>query len=134
MSGGVRKAYAFNKTREAFLATELSVANTHWTRFRGLMGTRAQDFQFGRGLWIVPCHGVHTLAMRYPIDVVFLSGEKTVVYVAEHVEPWRFTPVKLAAATVLELPCHTVWNTGTLVGDQIEISISTAKEQATVEA
>jgi len=133
MSGGVRKGYAFNRTREAFLATELSVANTHWTRFRGLVGTQSKDFQFGRGLWIVPCHGVHTLGMRYPIDVVFLSRKKTVVYVATNVEPWRFTPVKLAAATVLELPCHTVWNTGTLVGDQIEISINATKEQPTVE-
>jgi uncharacterized protein len=129
MSGGVRKGYAFNRTRQAFLATELSVADTHWGRFRGLLSTRAEEFEFGRGLWIVPCRGVHTLAMRYPIDVVYLDREQKVVYAAENVQPWRFTAVKLAAATVLELPCHTVWNTGTLVGDQIEISFSVAREQ-----
>lgn len=129
MPGGMRKGYAFNRTRQAFLATELSVADTHWRRFRGLLGTRPEGFEFGRGLWIVPCRGVHTLAMRYPIDVVYLDREQTVVYVAENVQPWRFTAVKLAAATVLELPCHTVWNTGTLVGDQIEISFSVAREQ-----
>ena len=33
--------YAFNRTRSTYLATELLVARTHWTRFRGLMATDA---------------------------------------------------------------------------------------------
>src|SRR5215470_5203389 len=59
---------AFNRTRGAYLATELSVAGTHWSRFLGLMATAANEFSAGRGLWITPSHGVHTLAMRFPID------------------------------------------------------------------
>jgi len=132
MTGGPRKGYAFNRTRQAFLATELTVADSHWARLRGLMGTLPNTFRFGHGLWIVPSHGVHTLAMRYPIDVIFLNVERAVIHVEENLKPWRFTPVRMEAATVLELPCHTVWNTGTTIGDQIEIAFNMAKPVETV--
>ncbi len=121
MAGHSDKMYAFNRTRQAFLAHELAVADTHWTRLRGLMGTDPGAFSFGKGLWIVPCHGVHTLAMRYPIDVVYLDDKRSVVHLAENVKPWRLAPMKMDAITVLELPPHTIWNTGTSVGDEIEI-------------
>ena len=121
MSGSHHKAYAFNRTRQAFLASDLAIANTHWTRLRGLMATAPESFQSGKGLWITPCHGVHTLAMRYPIDVVYLDDDNKVVCVEENVKPWRVTPVRLDAATVLEVPSYTVFNTGTAVGDEIEI-------------
>jgi uncharacterized membrane protein (UPF0127 family) len=119
------KGYAFNRTRQSFLATELAVANTHWTRLRGLMGTVPGQFRLGHGLWIVPCHGIHTMAMRFPIDVVYLSPDKVVIHLEENVKPWRITPVLMEAATVLEVPSHTVWNTGTTLGDQIEIVFGT---------
>src|SRR5436305_346141 len=122
MGENPRTGYAFNRTRQAFLATELTVADTHWSRLRGLMGTTPDRFRFGHGLWIVPSHGVHTLAMRYPIDVIYLNPEKTVVHLEENIKPWRIAPVRMEAATVLELPCHTIWNTGTAMGDQIEIT------------
>ncbi len=120
--GGPLKGYAFNRTRQSFLATELAVANTHWTRLRGLMGMVPAQFRLGRGLWIVPCHGIHTIAMRFPIDVVYLNPEKVVIHVEENVKPWRITPVVMEAATVIEVPSHTIWNTGTALGDQIEIA------------
>ncbi len=113
--------YAFNRTRQSFLATDLAIADTHWTRLRGLLGTTRSTFSAGKGLWIVPCHGVHTLAMRYPLDVVYLDEKKVVVHVEENVRPWRITPMRMDAVTVLELPPHTIWNTRTQVGDEIEI-------------
>jgi len=114
---------AFNQTRQAYLATALAVADTHWTRLRGLLGLAPGDFGNGNGLWIVPCHGVHTLGMGFPIDVVYLDQEMTVIHVQSQLRPWRFAPVRARAASVLELPCHTVAETGTVVGDRIEITI-----------
>jgi len=75
--------YAFNRTRQTYLATQLSVAGTYWSRLRGLMCSSAVNFGTGQGLWIVPSRGVHTLAMRFPIDVVYLNGDKVVVYMKE---------------------------------------------------
>ncbi len=114
---------AYNQTRQAYLATALAVADTHWTRLRGLLGTRSSDFRNGSGLWIVPSHGVHTLGMGFPIDVVFLDADLTVIDVQGDVRPWRFTPVRTQATSVLELPCRTAAETRTAVGDKIQITV-----------
>jgi uncharacterized protein len=120
---------AFNQTHGIYLATALAVANTHWTRLRGLLGLTADDFRNGSGLWIVPCHGVHTLGMQFPIDVVYLDSAMTVIHVQPDVRPWRFTPIRYQAASVLELPCHKAAETGTAIGDRIEITLSSSPAQ-----
>lgn len=127
-------AYAFNRTRQAFLAHEVRIADTHWTRLRGLLGTTKHDFSAGQGLWIVPCHGVHTLAMSYPIDVVYLDDEMVVVHVEEGVKPWRVTPVRTDASSVLELPVRSIWTTQTCIGDQLEIEFARTDTASTLAA
>ena len=115
---------AFNQTRQAYLATALAVADTHWTRLRGLLGLRSSDFRNGSGLWIVPCHGVHTLGMGFPIDVVYLDrrhdGDSHPAMICSPGGLLRSGP---QAASVLELPCRTAAETRTAVGDKIEITI-----------
>jgi uncharacterized protein len=121
MSQLLPQAEAFNQTRQTHLATNLAIADTHWTRLRGLLGTREDDFRNGAGLWIHPCRGVHTLAMRFAIDVVYLDRAGTVVHVEHNLQPWRFSPVRMQAASVLELPSQTATRTETALGDRIEI-------------
>jgi uncharacterized membrane protein (UPF0127 family) len=122
---------AFNQTRQAYLATDLAVADTHWTRLRGLLGLKVDDFRNGSGLWIVPCHGVHTLGMEFPIDVVYLDRANTVIHVQARLRPWRFAPVRSQAASVLELPCHIAAETKTSVGDRIEITLAKDRNRPT---
>jgi uncharacterized protein len=119
----VPTGYAFNRSRHAYLATEVAVADTHWTRLRGLMGISAANFRSGQGLWIVPCHGVHTFAMRFPIDVVYLDRTKKVVHIERSLQPWRIAPIRRKAISVLELPSETLSETGTAVGDELEIAL-----------
>ena len=114
---------AFNRTRQTLLASALAVADTHWTRLRGLIGLRTQEFANGSGLWIVPCHGVHTFCMGFSIDVLYLDQGLKVIAIRREVRPWRFTPVLRRAASVLELPCGTAAQTKTVVGDTIEITL-----------
>jgi uncharacterized membrane protein (UPF0127 family) len=116
-------AQAINRTRNIPLATNLKIAQTHLSRLRGLIGVRPDDFRNGTGLWIRPCRGVHTLAMRFPIDVVYLDRAGIVVHLEHDLHPWRFSPIRLQAASVLELPSHTVARTGTALGDSIEIKL-----------
>jgi len=116
------RARALNRTRHTCLATSLAVADTHWTRLRGLIGLAPDDFRNGRGLWIVPCRGVHTLGMGFAIDVVYLDRSLHVIHIQTELRPWRFAPVRPQAASVLELPTRRVAESGTAVGDKIEIT------------
>ena len=126
--------FAFNRTRQAYLATQLRLAATHWSRMLGLIGSKAENFPAGSGLWIVPSHGVHTMAMRFPIDVIYLNKDRVVVYAKTNVRPWRVSPVNLQAASVLELPGNTLAGTGTSVGDRIEITFDGSAPSASQEA
>jgi uncharacterized protein len=116
--------YVYNKTRETFVATAATVADSYLRRLVGLLGKTKQWARFGSGLWIVPSRGVHTVGMLFPIDLIFLGKEREVVHVEEYVRPFRISKVSLKAASVLELPPHTIYRTGTKVGDQLEISRS----------
>ena len=118
MPGLVPHGQAFNQTRQRYLATTLAVA-----RLRGLLGASESDFRNGGGLWIRPCRGVHTLAMGFPIDVVYLDRSGLVVHLEPNLQPWRFAPVRLRAVSVLELPSHTIAQTETALGDRIEIKL-----------
>lgn len=122
--------YAFNRTRRAYLATHLSVAGTHWSRFRGLMCTGADNFRAGDGLWIVPCRGIHTFAMNFPIDALYLDANKVVVHMEEGLRPWRLGRVSFKASSVLELPGETVRASGTVIGDEIDIGMGEKPESA----
>ncbi len=116
------KGYAFNRTRTTYLATDLHIARSHWSRFRGLMATDASRFPRGQGLWISPSHGIHTFAMRFPIDAVYLDRERIVVHIEENLQPWRMAAVRVHATSVLEVPAGTVRESQTALGDQIDIS------------
>ena len=117
-----RPLYVYNKTRETFVATETLLADSYLRRLIGLLGKTNRWAQVGRGLWIVPSSGVHTIGMLFPIDLIFLSKEKEVVHVEEYVRPFRISKVSLKAQSVLELPAHTIYRSGTRVGDRFEIA------------
>jgi len=118
----VRSVCVHNKTRETFVATEAAVADDYFRRLIGLLGKTSSWAKLGRGLWIVPSRGVHSIGMLFPIDLVFLSKDKKVVHVEEHFRPFRVSRVSLRTASVLELPTHTIYRSGTRVGDTLEIS------------
>jgi uncharacterized protein len=121
-NGHSRLVYVYNQTRETFVATEATLADSYLRRLVGLLGKTKRWAQLGRGLWIVPSRGVHTIGMMFPIDLIFLTKDKEVVWVEEYVRPFRISKVFLKASSVLELPPHTIYRSGTKVGDRLEIA------------
>jgi uncharacterized protein len=134
MSLQAATGYAFNRTRNAYLATHLCVAGTHWSRLLGLMGKDPAGFPAGDGLWIIPSRGVHTIAMRFPIDVLYLDPNKVVVHIEQNLKPWRVARVSMRTASVLELPGDTLKSSGTTIGDEIEIALNKTVPPAKQEA
>lgn len=73
----------------------------------------------GEGLWIAPCEAVHTIGMKFAIDVVFLDKKRRVLKVRPSMGKWRFA-ASLRAHSVLELAAGMAAQTRTSVGDQLE--------------
>lgn len=112
----------YNKTRESFVATHAKVADGYFSRLVGLLGTTRRWPCPGKGLWLVPSHGVHTMGMLYALDLIFLDRNHVVVDVEEYVRPYRLSKFSFKAHSILELPVQTLARTDTRVGDQLEIS------------
>jgi uncharacterized protein len=116
------KYQLLNRSKQTMLASEVALADTSWTRMKGLLGKRSEDFPTGKGLWITPSQGVHTIGMKFPIDVVYLDSKHRVIHVCHSLNPFRFAAVKLRCRSVVELPAGTLAQTQTSVGDVLEIS------------
>ena len=119
----IRVTQAVYRARDAstgvILAERLRVAHTHWTRLKGLLGTRS--LEPGEGLWIKPCRQVHMIGMRYALDIVFLDRTDRVVRAIEGLAPGKISPKVAGATSVLELPAGTLARVGLTEGVQIEI-------------
>jgi len=116
-----------NLTRHTLLATQLEVADSASKRSKGLLGRKR--LAPGGGMWIVPCESVHTFAMQFPIDLVYLDRGLRIKKVRSAVPPWRLSAC-LSAHSILELPAGAIRNTLTQAGDLLEISPAPAPNSA----
>src|SRR5262245_7581374 len=105
--------------RGQLLAARLRPAHTHWTRLRGLLGTK--QLAPGEGLWLKPSNQVHMFGMRYALDLVFLNGDGRVLRLVHTLAPNRISPRVSGATSVLELPAGTLERSALAVGDRVEI-------------
>jgi uncharacterized membrane protein (UPF0127 family) len=108
-----------NITRGVMLVERGRVANTVWTRLKGLIGVR--QLAPGDGLAIIPCNGVHCLFMAIPIDVLYVSADHRVTALDPAMAPWTIGRFHRGARYVIELPAGTIAATGTAVGDQLAV-------------
>jgi uncharacterized protein len=97
---------------------EVSMADTLLARLRGLLGRPALDGH--EGLLLRPCNMVHTLGMRYPIDVVFLDRSGRVLKVSDTLLPGRAS-CHLRARCVLELGAGVAARRGIVAGMRMPI-------------
>jgi uncharacterized protein len=115
-----RRTYCvYNQTRECFLCLGVSVADTPFTRLRGLIGKL--KLRPDEGVWVVPSRGVHTLGVLFPLDLVYLDENQRVIHLIEHFPQFRIAPLRAHAASVLELPTHTIYSSQTQPGDQLVV-------------
>jgi uncharacterized membrane protein (UPF0127 family) len=109
---------ARNINRNVFLGDRIREAEDLSSRLVGLLGTRR--LEFGEGLWISPCNGIHSFGMRFEFDALFLDSRMKVIGLYNRFRKNRISRVFWAARGVLELPEGTIETTGTEVGDEIE--------------
>lgn len=108
-----------NTTRNCALGERIQVADTSLSRMVGLLGK--PGLEPGTGLLIRPSQAIHTVAMRFPIDVLFVDRKWKVVHLRSAMVPYRMTGIHWRARCVLELPAGVIAQTSTAVGDQLAI-------------
>lgn len=108
-----------NATKNVVLGDRIKIAETSLSRIVGLLGQRS--LEPGSGLIIFPSQAIHTVAMRFAIDVIFLDRNWRVVRLRSAMVPYRLTGICWKARCVLELPVGVIATTSTSVGDQLSV-------------
>ena len=90
------------------------IPESSFGRARGLLGR--SGLEPGGGMLIDRAGSVHMFFMRFPIDVVFMSRDRTVLGVKHRLSPWRVAGARHAVAS-LELPAGRAAEIGVEKGD-----------------
>lgn len=98
----------------AVLCERCEIPESAFGRMRGLLGR--SGLEPGEGMLIDRAGSVHMFFMRFPIDVVFLARDRTVVKVKHRLAPWRVAGARHAVAS-LELPAGRAAEVGVERGD-----------------
>jgi len=103
--------------REGEVLAALEVADTHRSRLVGLLGRDGYE----GALLLRPGRSVHTVGMRFPIDVAFCDDKMRVVDIVSPMRRHRFGRPRWAARMVIEAEAGAFERWQLRVGDQLEV-------------
>ena len=105
-----------NARTRCAVADEVEVALSRKARRKGLLGrTALAPFS---ALVLAPCTAVHTMFMRFAIDLVFVDADGRALRVVRNLAPWRAAIAPLSHA-VIELAAGTLASREVAVGDPL---------------
>lgn len=94
----------------------IEIARTARSRAVGLIGRRSID----GGLLLEPCRAVHTIGVRFPVDVAYLDAERTVIALSR-LSPNRVGMPHRGSRAALEAQSGAFERWGLHLGDVLEI-------------
>ena len=102
--------------RDDEVLASVEVADTTRARLKGLLGRDGIE----GAMLIRPSMSVHTLGMRFAVDVAFLDRELRVLAV-KHMRPWRISTAHLRSRAVVEAEAGAFERWKLAVGDVLEV-------------
>ena len=108
-----------NQNKDAILVRQGNVADTFFTRLKGLLGSA--PLKEGEGLLLKGEKSIHTLFMTFPIDVIYLNHALEIIKITPDMRPWKLGPYVSQSAYTLELPVGVITRTNSAVGDHLTI-------------
>jgi uncharacterized membrane protein (UPF0127 family) len=108
------------------IVARLESADTLWKQTVGLLGRKG--LAADAGMWLEPCNGIHTFAMRFPLDVLFLDASYVLLRAVARVAPWRICGPIWKARVVVELPAGTIAKQKIQIGARYRIIKRSAGE------
>ena len=115
MKAGTSHVVIGTRARGAIVCHRGELAADFASRLTGLLGR--SGFETSDGLLIQPSSSVHTLGMKFSIDVVALDGERRVVALKKNLKPQRVALLFHGAKEVLELPAGRIDQAAIALGD-----------------
>jgi uncharacterized membrane protein (UPF0127 family) len=101
---------------EARVLASADVAASLADKTKGLLGRDTLD-----GAYVIPhCRWIHTIGMRFPIDVAYVDANDTVIKIAS-MPTYRFATPVFKARSVIEARAGAFERWGLRVGDPIEV-------------
>lgn len=113
------KTIALRTAEGRFIAHEVRTAYSLAARLFAL--SRERSLPARAGLLLSPARGIHTLGMRFAVDVVFLSPQMRVLALVPRVRPWRVLLAPRGTRRVLELAAGQIAATGLKAGTYIVV-------------
>ena len=114
-----------NARTEQPVASTIELANTRATRRRGLLGR--DGLPPGSALVLTPCNAIHTIGMRFAIDVVFVDSHGRVRKVVQNLRSWRMAVSPLSRATI-EFPAGGLDPASVKIGDRLYLAPVTGED------
>ena len=102
-----------NKTKNITVLDKVVLANTFFSRLKGLMGKKALDK--GEGIIIKPCSSIHSFGMKMAIDVAFIDKDNQVIFILENFKPKKMSPIIKGSKYVIETSAN-------LFQDKLEVN------------
>jgi len=102
--------------RDGEVLATAEVVTSRRARARGLLGRDGIE----GALVLRPCRQVHTIGMRFPIDVAFVDGDGVVLQVRT-LRRWRLSPVAWHAAFAIEAESGAFERWHLHPGDHVEL-------------
>lgn len=103
--------------QEELIISHVWRAEAMLDRMRGLLG-RA-PLQIGQALLITPCNSIHTLGMKYSLDIVFIDAKGTILKICRNLRSFRMAGC-IGAHSIIEFTAGEAERIGLLVGDELQ--------------
>ncbi|MFA5411595.1 MAG: DUF192 domain-containing protein [Candidatus Omnitrophota bacterium] len=107
----------FNQSKNTVLAEAVIIADRLFPRMKGLLGKK--ELKPNEAIVLKPCNSIHTLFMRFPIDVLFIDKHNKAIEVISNLKPYRLTRIYFNARFAIELPSGTLQATATAKDDTL---------------
>jgi len=107
-----------NKTTNTTISEDVMVADTFFTRLKGLMFSK--ELPDKKSLHIIPCNEIHTFNMKYSIDVLYLDKNNNILHIDEEMQPGKIGKRVKKAISVVELPSGKAKSSQIEVGQAVE--------------
>lgn len=116
-------------TDDTVVCQRTHIATSWLARLKGLLGS--DGLAPDEGIWLSPCSSIHTLGMRYAIDVVFLDRALQVTAIVANLKPHRARFGPRGTHSALELPAGAAARQGLVKGDRLQFVATLHDNHAT---